>query len=88
MINVLESIIHTSLSSHLPNKTTRVEREREGKINIGRLNTESTVIDKHFRSFFKESVMYSKKIDIYISVLYYVALLCECFENEDKCWSR
>ncbi len=61
MINVFESIIHTSLSSHLPYKTTRVvgegkierererEREREIHIYIGRLNTESTVVDKFFR---------------------------------------
>lgn len=50
MINVLESIIHTSLSSHLSYKTTGVEGEgkRERKIHIGILNTESTVIDKCF----------------------------------------
>lgn len=29
MINVLESIIHTSLNSRLPYKTTRVEGERK-----------------------------------------------------------
>lgn len=85
MINVLESIIHTSLSSHLP-KTTRVEREREGKINIGRLNTESTY--RLLKIIFQRISDVQRKIDIYISVLYYVALLCECFKNEDKCWSR
>lgn len=57
MINVLESIIHTSLSSHLLYKTAKIKEKRkrqcERENEVGRLNMKPTVIDKHLRSSFK-----------------------------------